>query len=342
MMENIRDLLGHWISDPAQAVAQPLMNAGGLSGARLWRVAFANREFALRLWPKTMSADRLASIHPFQRYLAHEGAPVPVPVPASATGQTLVHAEGRLWELASWMPGTADYWTEPRTEKLEAALRALAQLHVSAARMPMPSVSWLKPVGTSPGLSRREDRLHALLATEINQLVRATKSRPETPERRTILDALSLIERCVPAEVEKSLRWREERLPLQWVLRDVWHDHVLFTGDRVTGIVDFGAIGFDSPACDVARLLGSLVGDDPDRWQLGLRAYESVRRMTEAERAAVDFFDTSGTVLSTGHWIVWLWPKDAAASTFRGDRKAGLARLARLVERLRVLAARGG
>jgi thiamine kinase-like enzyme len=35
---------------------------------------------------------------------------------------------------------------------------------------------------------------------------------------------------------------------------DIHRDHVLFDGDRLTGIIDFGAVKLDHPACDLARL----------------------------------------------------------------------------------------
>ncbi len=66
--------------------------------------------------------------------------------------------------------------------------------------------------------------------------------------------------------------------PLQPCIRDVWHDHVLFVGDDVSGLVDFGAMQPDSVAADIARLLGSLAGDDRQAWTIGLAAYESVQR----------------------------------------------------------------
>jgi Ser/Thr protein kinase RdoA (MazF antagonist) len=120
-------------------------------------------------------------------------------------------------------------------------------------------------------------------------------------------------------------------------LGDVHHDHILFTGDTVTGVVDFGATDFDSPAGDVARLLGSMVGDDCERWRQGLAAYQAIRPMTPGETAAVKFFDTSGTVVSAANWIGWLWPGQTDV-VHRIDRPTGVHRLGQLVVRLRALA----
>lgn len=338
----MREILAQWIVDPDAATAQPMDEAGSFSGARLWRVEFRGRPFVLRLWPREIPAGRIASIHAFQHCLAKCGMPVPAPIGALAAGQTVVHADGGLWELAPWMPGVADYWHDPRPTKLAAALRTLAQVHLAVAGVPVPDVRLMPPVGVAPGLSRREDRLHSLLLVEFKELTHAVGRAPLPVERQLIDESLRLIERALPAEIKKSLGWRDRQLPLQWCLRDVWHDHVLFTGERVTGLIDFGAVAFDSPAGDVARLLGSLVGDDRDGWRIGLDAYEAVRPMSDAERAAVDFFDTSGTVLSAGHWIVWLWPKPGVKSPAVKNRAAALARLQRLVLRLRALVERQG
>ena len=57
-------------------------------------------------------------------------------------------------------------------------------------------------------------------------------------------------------------------------LRDIWHDHLLWTGDRVTGLIDPGSCRSDNVAIDLSRLLGSLVGDDTAAWDRGLAAYD--------------------------------------------------------------------
>jgi homoserine kinase type II len=109
----------------------------------------------------------------------------------------------------------------------------------------------------------------------------------------------------------------------------------LFTGDRVTGLVDFGAMRVESVAGDVARLLGSLAGDNHSLWSIGLEAYASVRPLSDAEQSLVSAFDQSGVVLAALNWIEWLYRQrrefpDAAAVSRRLDE---------VLPRLQVLAA---
>lgn len=340
-MEPMAEILSYWIIDADKATAQPLDNASGFSGAQLWRVAYRDRQFLLRKWPSQPLRERITGIHGFQQFLSLCGLPVPVPVPALATGQSVVLSDG-VWELAPWMPGDADYWRDPRPAKLEAALRMLARVHLAAARIETIPNPLTPPVGEAPGMRRREDRLHNLLRVEFRDLSRAVERAPVGVERRIVEEALRLIERALPSQVDRSLAWRDRPLPLQMCLRDVWHDHVLFTGDNVTGLIDFGAIGFDSPMVDVARLLGSMVADNREGWRVGLAAYESVRPLNDDERQSVDYIDSSGTLLSANSWIVWLWPKPGERRPPVKDRAAALARLGRLVERLRVMVERSG
>jgi homoserine kinase type II len=153
---------------------------------------------------------------------------------------------------------------------------------------------------------------------------------------------LTLVKRLSPIELTRATRWHGVTLPLATCLRDIWHDHVLFTGDRVTGVIDFGAVAIGSPAADISRLLGSMVGDDRHRWELGLAAYESVRPLTDDEREAVRFFDSTGIVLSAANWLLWLYGPPAARLAGKFDRAAALNRFHTLIGRLRNLAAAAG
>ena len=70
--------------------------------------------------------------------------------------------------------------------------------------------------------------------------------------------------------------WAERPLPLQPCLCDVWHDHVLFEGDTVTGVIDYGGAKIDHVAVDLARLLGSMAGDKAKLRAAGLPLFTLV------------------------------------------------------------------
>ena len=68
--------------------------------------------------------------------------------------------------------------------------------------------------------------------------------------------------RCAPDVLREVRAAARITAPLQVCHGDLWHDHVLFSGEEVTGLIDFDAMKIDSRALDLARLLGSLVKDD--------------------------------------------------------------------------------
>ena len=55
---------------------------------------------------------------------------------------------------------------------------------------------------------------------------------------------------------------------------------MLFEGDQISGIVDFGAMRQDHVAVDVARLVGSLVGEAADERRQAFAAYQTLRSLT--------------------------------------------------------------
>src|SRR5438034_1109499 len=93
---------------------EPLGNAGGLSGSRLWRYRAGARWLVARAWP--VDGPPRAALEVIHGWLA-ETAPLGfVPVPLRAQdGRTLLDVSGRLWEVTPWMPGTADESVPPAT-----------------------------------------------------------------------------------------------------------------------------------------------------------------------------------------------------------------------------------
>ena len=102
-------------------------------------------------------------------------------------------------------------------------------------------------------------------------------------------------------------RARTVSLSRQPCIRDIWHDHALFTGQSLTAIVDFGAMRIDSVTVDITRLLGSLVEDDPTGWRIGLAAYEKIRPLTDDETSLLATIDLANTILSATNWIRWIF-----------------------------------
>ena len=92
----------------------------------------------------------------------------------------------------------------------------------------------------------------------------------------------------------------------------MWSDHVLFEGDAVSGLIDLHAAGIDTPATDLARLLGSwshngAVGEPLGRcWADAIAAYESVSPLEPAERRLIDLLDAGGVIGGLEQWFRWI------------------------------------
>ena len=346
MEQLVKDLvatLGAWLMSPYEASFAGLGEGSSFSGAGLWRVEHGDAIYVLRRWPAAATPQCLDEIVRLQHHLAAAHLPVAAPLALAEAPKKLVHihfgadAVPEFWTLSPWLAGVADYWTYPRPARLKSALRTLADVHLAAASHIRPDANGGPRTDHSPALQKRADRLAALQSGDLAELKSHVTRGPASLTRELAFHALAHSERALPRLNHEAHRWRDEPLPLHWVLRDVWHDHVLFTEDRVTGVIDFGAAAVDSPAGDVARLLGSLVGDDEAAWQIGLDAYASRRQLAPSELAAARFFDASGTLLSAMNWVHWLY-RDSSALGPNVDLPAAHRRLERLVARLRSLA----
>jgi homoserine kinase type II len=109
-----------------------------------------------------------------------------------------------------------------------------------------------------------------------------------------------------PGLRDELLQAGEVQVLLQPVLRDIWSDHLLFEGERVSGIIDFGTVRIDEPAADLARMLGSL---HPYELDVRLRAIEAYNRKCKDQPVnptRVELLDRSGTLLTALQWMRWL------------------------------------
>jgi Ser/Thr protein kinase RdoA (MazF antagonist) len=313
------------------AEARPLMapealgNAGGASGARLWRFASGRGTLVARAWPPDgPGREVLEQIH---AWLAEAGGLgfVPVPVPG-LDGRTVRHRGGRFWELAPWRPGIADGDRPPAPARLRAGVSALAAFHQSLAR---PRVH-----GPSPGLARRGREIDALRGGGFDTLGRVLEGASAAdPGREPARRWLALARRLAPAIGAEVDREAGRIVALQPCLRDARPEHFLFEGRRLTGLVDFGAMAVDSVAGDLARLLAEWTGTDRTARAAALACYAAVRPLEEAEVALIGPFERSAALLGAGRWVLWHFVQgrtfDDPSAVSRGLRR-GLERLTAL------------
>ncbi len=317
--------------------------AGGFSGARIWRVETVAGPHALRSMPiATLDFTRLAGLHRLIEHVAAAGVKqVPVPVQA-LDGTSFFESGGQVWQLEPWMPGVADYSTHPRAARLKAAMVCLARWHLAAAgfqpREPERTWFFTTPSGRSPGLAERAREIVRRNGSECDVLRRALAAsswKDFADLGKQIIDHFMRLSPRIDLQMRLGL---DAFVPLQPCLRDVWHDHILFTGDEVTGLIDAHAARSDSVATDLARLLGSLVGDDRAGWEAGLAAYHAVRPLSLAEAALVELFDQSAVLLGGLTWLDWHCMQ---GRTF-DDPNRVLARLRMILGRLELFSQRFG
>jgi Ser/Thr protein kinase RdoA (MazF antagonist) len=280
---------------------ESLANAGGWSGSRLWRATTVDgRALCLRRWPAEHPTPvGLKLIHAVLELVAPAMPIIAFPM-RTITGSTWVEVAGHRWELTNWLPGRADFHCDSNRKKLRAAMQALAQFHLLAAQ-------YQQYRGWAPAIQDREFRLRILkfreFATIEQSLARRLNNEIDGRATRLLTLTRTTIEQ---PDLAKTLSIAPE-LWLQPAIRDIHHDHVLFTGDEVTGIIDFGAMRMDTPLTDVARLIGCLVGDDREAREFAVSAYSELRPLSTVDRWLVELLDESGLVLGALNWLTWLY-----------------------------------
>ncbi|HEX7377834.1 MAG TPA: aminoglycoside phosphotransferase family protein [Pirellulales bacterium] len=310
---------------------EPLGSAGGFSGARFWRVQAPAGVFCLRRWPREHpERQQLEFIQAVLWHVRQEGfrlAPLPV---ETRTHAGYVSEAGHLWELTPWLPGQADYHRDPSLKKLRAAAGALARFHLAASSFPLPH----RGPDAPPGLGKRMDVLASWTPAKLSKLA-ASIVAADWPELARLAERLlPLFNRAADAVIDTLNQAAAIRVPLEACIRDIWHDHVLFCGDKVSGVIDFGAMRVDSVATDVARLLGSLCGDDGAAWLEALQAYDSIRPLSSSEALLVTAYDRANVLLSGMSWLDWVYLEGRQFENRAaiGERiEANLARLEHLI-----------
>jgi Ser/Thr protein kinase RdoA (MazF antagonist) len=319
---DVPTILGRYPSLCGQGARTPLGNRGGFSGAFLWRINGPAGSLCLRAWPPHETRDQLLYRHRLMTTARQYGLLFVPAIFTTLNGVTEIEYAGRFWELTEWLPGRADFHESPSHARLEAACTALAQLHIVWQSLPSEEI-------VCAAVQRRLrflDEWHHLMISGWRPLAVADRLDPLLP---LVERAWRLLPVALDRVPQRLNSWKGIRRS-QPCLCDLWHDHLLFEDDRLTGVIDYGAVKIDHVSVDLARLLGSLVADDADGWRRGLQAYRRITPLTTEEEKLAHTLDETGVVLGVANWLRRLYEERRPFA----DRAAVGRRLTELVDRL--------
>jgi Ser/Thr protein kinase RdoA (MazF antagonist) len=303
-----------WLG-PRTVVIEPLPGSG-FSGAGVWRVRSGSDEWVLKSWTPgeiaSGGADRIAWVHSLMRHLRRRGIDeVSEPRVALDGGSAVVDAEGTWWELLPFIPGTAT--DRPTGAQVTAAASCLARIHLAAESFAAGPRERCVPAA----LQRRMAAAQRLISSPWTSAEFRGTRQTFTPMQQAVVERLfQAMEVFAAGGGEQAIRrvaaLRPPEMVVQAVVRDVWCDHVLYAEDdpsRVAGVIDLHAAAIDTPATDIARLVGSWQaesGRSPTaNWATALEAYEAIRPLSEVERRWIPWLHATGVLFGLDNWFRW-------------------------------------
>lgn len=244
--------------------------------------------FILTLYEKRVSAGDLPYFLGLMDHLSSRGLPVPKPV-ADRGGRVLRELAGRPAAIISFLDGISVAETTP--PHCTAVGASLARLHRDGADFTLPRTNDLSL-----------DGWHAL----------AEKTRARADE----------VEPGLARFIGEELRFLHDHwpdgLPVGTIHADLFPDNVLFTGNTVTGLIDFYFACTDMLAYDVAVTMNAWCFDAghrfvPARAKALIEQYDMLRGLEPAELDALPVLARGGALrflLTRLH--DWLFPVTGA------------------------------
>lgn len=272
----------------AKGIAEGVSNSNWLLEAQ--RGEEAPRRFILTMYEERTDVEDLPFFLDLLDHLAANDCPVPRTIHDREGASHRFH-EGKALALIEFLPGVSV--SEPTAGQARSVGAALAKVHLAAASFPQRRTNTM-------GLARWNQ-----LLTDCGE------------------DGLNLIHpelaRIVQREITSLTRSWPLGLPEGVVHADLFPDNVLMLGEEVTGLIDFYFACTDILAYDVAVTHAAWCFSDdgtrfdPEISRALLEGYESVRPLSDEERAALPLLARAAAMrfLSTRAYDWMNTPEDA-------------------------------
>ncbi len=344
-------LIPRWFPDASIRSCDKV--ASGFSGAIVWKLRLEDEpsfavpglhDWAIRCWPAETSLERVLEIHSVIRHARQlQCGFLPQYRPCQRSGLTAFENQQRVWECSQWMPGAPPNLVRSVKSVAPQLGFALAQFHNATASMGrqfsksalvidsrlhrLRTLEKISNQGSfAPAAMKSDVKLH--WASNILQQHWTTK----VTTAKTVLNEL------------QAISWHQ-----QYVLRDVHCQNTLFDNEQLTAILDYDALRIDSPAADIARLIGSMQlglteelwqgvseifseaatetkteGYKELVWQSLLAAYRQIRAFSEQEERLARLLVEVSPVVNLANWVVWLAQEPAR---FQGRMEEAIVRM---------------
>ncbi len=263
---------------------------GGIQNTNYFLVC-EDRQYVLTVF-EDMDEKAAGELVPVLEHLGQAG--VAVPVPLSHSGKAIHSIKGKPAQIAPRMLG--EHPMPATTAQAEAIAIAQAKMHVALQDFK---------------LEREFVRDHAYwynVAQEIKPTLNAA-------DKVLLGKLLGLYEALTAVYTDR---------PRGFIHSDLFRDNTLFEGDQLNGILDFYELNKDELLFDIAITLNDFCTDYPavtlneERAMAFLKAYESIRPLTEDEKACLQLY----LAMAAGRfWMMRLQvaQKNAAEGRSGGD-----------------------
>ena len=256
--DELAALLAHYELGPVKAFAAI---AEGVENSNFMLETTRGR-FILTIFEARVTQADLPFFMAVMARLAERGFPAPRPI-ATLNGDFITHAKGKPAAIVSFLDG--DWPRHPTIAHCRAVGAALARMHLALGGFEMERINALGPEGWE-ALTRP-------------RLARAQSLRP------------GLAEAITSDLAEVRARW-PSHLPTGAIHADLFPDNALFEGERLSGVIDFyfactDFLAYDLAVCVNAWCFDAAGGYDITKGRALIAAYENVRPLEPAERAAL-------------------------------------------------------